>query len=83
MLGWHGMNATDLKQGGEELLLPIVIILAIFVPEAEDWLKWKCSPAEEGPLASAQPWNSILVVGKWKYEKNISFSLIEAGHTIW
>lgn len=63
MLGWRGMNATDLKEGEEELLLPIVIILAFFVPEAEDWLEWKGSLAGEGSLASAQPRNSIPEVG--------------------
>ena len=57
--GWQGMNATDLKGGGEELIpklfLSIAIILAIFVPEAEHWLKCKCPPAREGPVASTQP----------------------------
>lgn len=79
-----GMNATDLEEGGEEFFLPIAITLAIFVPEAEDWLEWNCSPAGEGPAASAQPWNSIPEGGKWGHRETISFCrFVEAGRVIW
>lgn len=53
------MNAMDLKAGRGELIpklfLPIAMILAIFAPEADDWLEWNYPPAEKGPIPSAQP----------------------------